>query len=144
MCESFKLGARVLLRKLDFRGRQKLSYAYHGETFLVTWVNPEGDVYRIQPSQGGTERTINRKLLRLHPSELSYGSVTSGSSSESEYDFTPGSDLGQFADAKDGRDSTDKEGEQSSPGVTLPLRRSPRSIKGVHSNPYHQPHSVIK
>ena len=57
--EPIKIGARVLLRRCAFEGRHKIKHAYYDETYIVTGINSEGDVYRIRPSQGGSERIVH-------------------------------------------------------------------------------------
>ena len=55
------------LAGLPFKGRHKLEDAYGRESYTVVWKNEQDDVYRIRSVNGGQEKTVNRKYVRLDP-----------------------------------------------------------------------------
>ena len=93
----------------------------------MTGINSEGDVCRIRPLQGGSERTVHRKLIKLHPSEVSDRESSEESSSDEE--------LVQGTCEKGVDTQTVWEGPPAQ-------RRSNRSTRGIHSNPHRLPRSV--
>ena len=138
-CEQFKIGERVLLRRECFDGRHKLADKYFETSYIVTGVNPEGDVYQIRPSDGGITKWVNRRRLIGDPR---------GVEVEEEETCVLGDDqsveqesVGESAD-----DSSDDEDQVWLQFRNLempnPVRRSARQGRGHHSNVNHLPKSV--
>lgn len=169
MSTPIEVGMKVLLKRCAFQGRHKLADKYHRDTFVVVWTNKEADVLGIRPLFGGPVQTVNRSLLIRDPRELPSTSLKDGSQSEDEADLgdlplTPlenGSQAENEVD-QDGdtdQDTTDDYGSQilippwlfahsrstdhrdTDVGTPTPLspRRSARSTKGQHSNPFKLP-----
>ena len=141
------IGSQVLLRKCAFKGRHKLEDAYGRESYTVVWKNEQDDVYRIRPVNGGQEKTVNRKYLRLDPLAEAESGGESDFSDDSEWDVVvtkptvpdPGPGIVD-------REGCEKVGEP--PGDDGPggpgLRRSQRIARGTHRNPHRLPRSVLK
>ncbi len=140
------VGLQVLLRKCAFKGRHKLEDVYGRESYTVVWRNEQSDVYRIRPVNGGSERTVNRKYLRMDPLAVTESGEESDSSDSSDWDpiitKPNSSDSGvvdQGVDAEIvGEPPTDFE------DAVIPCRRSQRTTKGTHRNPHRLPRSVLQ
>ena len=60
-------GTQVLLKRSAFSGRHKIQDVYESDRYVVVWHNEEEDVYAIRPVKGGSEKIVNRRLLRVDP-----------------------------------------------------------------------------
>ena len=142
-------GSQVLMRKCGFRGRHKLQDKYERDPYIVTWVNEHRDVYHIRPMKGGTEKTVNRKYLRLDPwAESEPEGDSEESDKDSEWDIVTeatGIPMGHVPCPPLGEVAIDKVWEPHCvSGGVLPLRQSQRSTRGKHRNPHHLPCSALK
>ena len=139
-----QVGSQVLLKKCAFKGRHKLKDAYDRKPYVVTWKNAHDDVYRIRPLDGGPEKTVNRKYLRLDP--LAESDSGSELSDESEFDviITKTAPSGVTLEQSVGSEKVGEPLVASGRDPVLPQRRSLRRDKGIHSNPHRLPRSVVK
>lgn len=139
------VGAQVLLRKCAFKGRHKIQDKYERAPYKVVWVNQHGDVYRIRPVNGGQEKTVNRKYLMLDPLAESDLESTDNSDEDSEdgcllvTDENNSQELNQgLCGGKVGKPLSGAGSDGS-----VPLRRSRRSTRGTHRNPFRLPQSTL-
>ncbi len=139
-------GSQVLMRRCAFGGRHKLQNKYEEDPYIVVWVNQCGDVCRIRPVSGGQERTVNRKYLLLDPL-AEPESDSEGSDGDSMYDVIV-SDSGTLPDQSlvnyPTGVSSEKVGEplcDNGSNNAFP-RRSQRTTKGLHGNPFRLPKSA--
>ena len=101
-------------------------------------------MYRIRPLDGGPEKTVNRKYLRLDPLAESDSGLELSDESEFDVIITKTAPSGVTLEQSV---ESEKEGEPlvaSGRDPVLPQRRSLRRNKGIHSNPHGLPRSVVK
>ena len=139
MSESLPVGSRVLLKRCAFDGRHKLEDRFHRSSFIVTDVNAHGDVYAIRPLLGGPIKWVNRRLLINDPRDELLQIENDGS--------FPGQDERSSEAFVEGESDILDPDEDSWYWIAhsrrnpqaLSVRRSDRTSKGLHSNPYHLP-----
>ena len=151
------IGSLVYLKKCAFSKRHKLENVYYDELYVVAWVNPTKDIYRIRPINGGHSKIVNRRLIREVPSEpdvvdqnredfgLNFGErrKTNVSYKDSRQDFDDEYVLvPERVTTETVGESTGRTRGGTSEGVVQ--RRSQRQSKGIHSNPYNLPRSVLR
>ena len=123
------------------------------------WVNPTKDVYQIRPINGGLARVVNRRLIREVPSNLDVvvedvddvENVESNPEERGDFPLNPRNISREFHDeyvllpervnteiVGETVDRTRCRAEGEGP------RRSQRRNKGLHSNPFNLPKSVLK
>ena len=152
-----KIGDRVILQKTGFRDRHKLQDHFCSESYVATNKNSEQDLYEIRLALGGPTRWVNRRMLIRDPRdefpedsdiepnilpEVSFGSNSdTDSSSDSDPDFLMFLKTPEMLPVDEGVDNDNLE-ELPPPVHPVTPRRSSRTTRGQHSNPFNKPHSV--
>ena len=160
--QSLEIGDYVFKQKTGFRDRHKLEDNFCSEQFVVTDRNLDQNLYQIRPALGGKVQWINRKMLIKDPR----GALDASNRPDDQFNVIPlvedDSDdplsdednfLFTFTYTPEEYDApvVVPEGTLDQPdhdeGVAQPsdkLRRSTRTNKGQHSNPYKIPRSATE
>ena len=158
---SLDIGSRVLLQKTGFKDRHKLEDHYNSDPYVVLRRNDSGELYEIRPALGGQSRWVNAKMIIPDPRGIS------DVCDDSDFDSVPLIELPESSDSEASDSESDEFDmpylystqtvdppveiepiiepidEQPIPVPRSSPRRSSRSTKGQHSNPYAQPKSVL-
>jgi hypothetical protein len=131
MAKPLSIGSKVLTRRYHFEGRHKLEDRYNPLPYVVVDKNEHDDLYLIKPADGtGDSKWTNRKSIIEDTRKLS---LTESDSDDDGFDYP--------FDNISFEPPTMETPETDSPQQ---VRRSARTNKGKHSNPFKLPKSVTK
>ena len=162
--EPLQVGMQVYKRNRNIRGRRKIQDAYCPEKYIILQCNDKENIYLIEPADGfGTPKWTHRNELRpcliqtynpassipYHKSETTrnHRNLDSTESLDLiiEYDgdtSESGSDNSSSNESEEssGEESTSE--KESDDAAETVYRRSQRSTRGLHSNPFRLPKSI--
>ena len=161
-----KLGTRVYLRNHP-RGRCKIADSWQSTVYKVVSRPGDAAVYVVEQADGtGDQHSVHRRELcecppqhvtsstkRSHQqrSPPAPGSEETDTATDASTTSTSSPDPLQFcyinedSDSSEGSSPFTSDGDSSDPDVLpTPVRRSMRTTKGRHSNPFNHPRSAIK
>ena len=171
--ETILVGTPVLLKKCAFSGRHKIKDVFEKDQYIVVWHNEEADVYAIRPVRGGTEKVVHRRLLRVSPLVQDTDSEENVQHSQSvrvqqkegktpvhphliESDESDSDEIlittMKYAQGNEELDVSNEIVGEIPCNIPMPviqsppapvLRRSTRSTRGQHRNPFRLPQSGI-
>ena len=148
------IGERVLTRNRTVRGRNKIQDKWSSTVYKV--VQRHGDVYDIEPADGtGQVKRVNRAELQVCPKPREPPPVTRGPHRTARDNWPQGTPADSESSDED-EDIYISIGYPQQTPVQVPvyqptrspqtpqLRRSQRSTRGKHPNPYNRPRSTLR